>query len=92
MQTSKGKAPHTFKELMRRIIAFEFQKRLLLKSSQNEAASNIAISGKRKKSKSGNHTCQGHFEIKLLIVVKCDVSPIKDSFLDGDKMMIANKF
>ena len=92
MQTSKGKAPHTFKELMRRIIAFEFQKRLLLKSSQNEAASNIAISGKKRKANQAYHTCQGHFEIKLLIVVKCDVSPIKDSFLDDDKMMIANKF
>ena len=45
-----------------------------------------------KKANQAYYTCQGHFEIKLLIVVKCDVSPIKDSFLDDDKMMIANKF
>ena len=48
--------------------------------------------GKKRKANQAYHTCQGHFEIKLLIVVKCDVSPIKDSFLDDDKMMIANKF
>ena len=39
MQTNKRKLPHIYKELIRRILTFEFEKLLLLKSPQNKGAS-----------------------------------------------------
>ena len=47
MQTSKGKVPHIYKELIIRIIGFEYEKLLLLKSSQNRVASNISTTRKK---------------------------------------------
>ena len=41
VQTSKGKVPYIYKEL--RIMAFDYEKLLLLKSMQNKVASNIVI-------------------------------------------------
>ena len=35
VQTSKWKVPHTYKELIRRIMTSEYEKLLLLKSPQN---------------------------------------------------------
>ena len=49
VQTSKVKVPNTYKELIRRFVTFEYEKLLLSKSSQNKVASNIAITGKKKK-------------------------------------------
>ena len=43
VQTSKGKVSHTYKELVRRIMTFEYKKLLLVKSPQIKVASNIAI-------------------------------------------------
>ena len=48
VKTSKGKVPHTYKELIRRIMTFEYEKLLLSKSPQNKVASNIAITQKKK--------------------------------------------
>ena len=47
VQTSKGKVPHIYKELIIRIIGFEYEKLLLLKSSQNRVASNISTTRKK---------------------------------------------
>ena len=49
VQTSKGKVPHTYKELLRRIMTFEYEELLLLKSPQNKVVSNIAITAKKEK-------------------------------------------
>ena len=42
VQTSKGNVPRIYKELIIRILTFEYEKLLLLKSTQNEVTSNIA--------------------------------------------------
>ena len=49
VQISKGKVPRNFKELIRTIMTFEYEKLLLLMSPQNKVASNIAITGKKEK-------------------------------------------
>ena len=49
VQTTKGKAPNTCKELIRRILTFEYEKLLLLKSPENKVTSSIAITGKKEK-------------------------------------------
>ena len=54
VQTSKGKVQHIYKELIRIIITFEYEKLLLLKSPQNKVASNIAIT-KQNKTKQVRH-------------------------------------
>ena len=61
VQISKGKAPHIYKELIRKIVTF------LLKSPQNKVVSNIVITGKKEKTTQTHHICQGHFKIELLI-------------------------
>ena len=66
VETTKGKVPHIYKELIR-IITFEYEKLLLLKSPQNKVTSNIAII-KQNKTSQIYHICQEHFEIKLLIL------------------------
>ena len=66
VQTSKGKIPHTYKELIRRIRTFDYEKLLLLKSPQNILVSNIVFT--KKKASQTYHRCQGHYEIKLLIL------------------------
>ena len=63
----KGKVQHTYKELIRIIMIFENENLLLLKALQNNVASNIAIAEKNKASQT-YHECQGHCEIKLLIL------------------------
>ena len=50
VNTSKGKVPHIYKELIRRIITFEYKKLLLLKSLQNKVKTNIAITKQNKTS------------------------------------------
>ena len=67
VETSKGKVPHIYKEIIRRIITFEYEKLPLLKSSENKVASNIAIT-KQNKASQTYRICQEHFEIKLLIL------------------------
>ena len=52
VQFSKGKVPHTRKELLRIIIKFEYEKLLLLKSPQNKVASKIKMTEKKKRNKS----------------------------------------
>ena len=59
-QTSKGKVPHTYKELIRRIMTFEYEKLILFKPPQNKVASNIATTKKNKASLI-YHICQGHY-------------------------------
>ena len=54
VQTSKGKVPHIYKELFRRIMRFEYENLLLVKSTQNKVASNIAIT-KHKNASQTNH-------------------------------------
>ena len=49
VQTSKGKAPHTCEELIRRIMKIKYEKLLLLKSPQSKVPSNIVISGRTAK-------------------------------------------
>ena len=49
-QTSKGKVPHIYKDLISRIMAFEYEKLLLLKSMENKVASNIVITKQNKSS------------------------------------------
>ena len=48
-------------------MTFKYENLLLLKSSQNNVASNIAITEKNKASQT-YHICQGHYETKLLIL------------------------
>ena len=67
VQTSKGKVSHSSKELVRRIMAFEYKNLLLLKSPQNKAAPNIVITEKNKLSQTYN-LCQGNYKIKLLVL------------------------
>ena len=43
VQTSKGKVPYIYMELIRRIMTFEYEKLLLLESMQNKVASNVVI-------------------------------------------------
>ena len=50
VQTSKGKVPHIYKDLISRIMAFEYEKLLLLKSMENKVASNIVITKQNKSS------------------------------------------
>ena len=66
VQTSKGKVPYTYKELIRRIMTFKYEKLLLLKSIQNKVALNIVITKQNKASQT--YICQKHFKIKLLIL------------------------
>ena len=68
VSTNRGKEPHTCKELIRRIMTFEYGKLLLLKLSQNitKVASNIVISGKKEKQVISRYII--HFEVKLLIL------------------------
>ena len=47
-------------------MTFEYENLLLLKSPQNNVASNIAITEKNKASQT--YICQRHYEIKLLIL------------------------
>ena len=47
---------------------FEYENLVLLKSPQNNVASNIAITEKKNKASQTYHVCQGHYEIKLLIL------------------------
>ena len=42
-QTSKGKVPYIYKELIRIILTLEYVKLLLSKSMQNKVTSNIVI-------------------------------------------------
>ena len=67
VQTSKGKVQHIYKELIKRIITFEYENMLLLKSPQNKVASNIAIT-KQNKTSQTYHICQEQFEIKVFIL------------------------
>ena len=62
VQISKRKAPHIYKELIRRIVTF------LLKLPQNKVVSNTVITGKKEKTTQTHHICQGHFKIELLIL------------------------
>ena len=39
----EGKVPYIYKELIRNIITFEYEKLLLLKSTQDKVASNFVI-------------------------------------------------
>ena len=64
---SKSNVPDIYKELMRRIIIFKYEKLQPLKSAQSEVASNIVIT-KQNKTSQTYHICQEHFEIKLLIL------------------------
>ena len=48
-------------------MTFEYENLLLLKLPQNNVASNIKITEKSKASQT-YHICQGHYEIKLLIL------------------------
>ena len=57
---------HIYKELIRIIMAFEYKKLLLLKSPENKVASKLR--SLKKKTKQTCHICQGHYEIKLLIL------------------------
>ena len=89
VQTSKGKAPHTYEELMRRIMIFEFQKWLLINLPQNKATSSIVISGKNKNKSSISYkssmsrTFWGKVnDFTDEPVFKPDVPPIKNTFLD----------
>ena len=45
-------------------MTYEYENLLLLKSPQNNVGSNVAITEENKAS----HMCQGHYEIKLLIL------------------------
>ena len=87
VQTSKGKVSHSSKELVRRIMAFEYKKLLLLKSPQNKAAPNIVITEKNKLSQIYN-LCQGNYKIKLLVLQMshCSMwcSSCKNTSLDDD--------
>ena len=60
-QTSKGKVPLTYKELIRRIMTFEYEKLILFKPPQNKVASNIATTKKNKAASLIYHICQGHY-------------------------------
>ena len=57
VQTSKGKVQHIYKELLKRIITFEYENMMLLKSPQNKMASNIGIT-KQNKTSQIYHICQ----------------------------------
>ena len=48
-------------------MTFEYENLLLLKSPQNTVASNITFTEKNKSSQT-YHICQGHYDIKLLIL------------------------
>ena len=48
VQTSKSKVPHIYKEVIRTIITFEYEKLLLLKSPQNNVESKMAITKQNK--------------------------------------------
>ena len=48
-------------------MTFEYENLLLLKLPQNNVASNIKITEKNTASQT-YHICQGHYEIKLLIL------------------------
>ena len=52
VQNSKGKTPHTYQELITRIMTFEYEELLLLNFPQSKVASNIAITKKNKSEKS----------------------------------------
>ena len=58
VQTSKGKVPYIYKELIRRIMTFEYEKVLV---------SNIVIT-KQNIASQTYYIRQEHFEIKLLIL------------------------
>ena len=63
VQTSQVKVPQIYKELIQKILTFEYEMLLLLKSTQNKVASNIVITKQNNTSQTYN-TCQKHFEIK----------------------------
>ena len=67
VQISKGKISHIYKEVIRRIMKFEYKKLLLLKSPGNKVGSNIVTTEKNKASQT-YHLCQGNYEIKLLVL------------------------
>ena len=49
VKISKEKVPHTYKELIKRVMTLEYEKLLLLKSPKYNVASNIAITGRKEK-------------------------------------------
>ena len=63
---SKGNVPNTYKELIRRIMIFEYGELLLLKSSKNKVASDLVISGKKKENKLGISYMSGLFWDKVI--------------------------
>ena len=67
VQSSKGKVPCIYKEIIRGIMTFEYKNLLLLKSTQNKVASNI-VATKQNKASQAYDICQEHFEIKLLVL------------------------
>ena len=87
MQTSDGKVPHTYKELIKIIMTFKLLNLLLLKSPQNNVASNIAVT---EKSKAGyTYHIPGSLWIKVInfkddSVVQCDIPAVKNTSLDDD--------
>ena len=87
VNTSKGKVPHIYKELIRRIITFEYKKLLLLKSLQNKVKTNIAITKQNKTSQT--YYMPGAFWDKVLDftdepVVQWDFQAVKNTSLDND--------
>ena len=82
VQTSKGKVPYIYKELIRRIMTFEYEKVLV---------SNIVIT-KQNKASQTYYIRQEHFEKKLLILQTSQQSNLwKILYCIMVIMMIANK-
>ena len=77
-------------------MTFKYENLLLLKSSQNNVASNIAITEK-KQSKSDISYMPGALWDKVTdftdeSVVQCDVKAVKNTSLDDDDNDFANKW
>ena len=80
VQTSTGKVPHTYKELIKGTAIKVTTKQSDIKCSNPW--------GEKRKTRQLYHICQGDFEIKLLIlqlVFQCDVSAVKNTSLVGCK-------
>ena len=88
VQITRGKARHTCKELIRRIMTFDYEKLLLLKSPHVKWHQILRSLGK-KQNKPGTSYMPGTFWDKVINftdepVFQCDVPPIKDTSLDDD--------
>ena len=79
VQKSKRKVPHIYTELIRRTMTLKQEKLLLLMTSQSKVASDIEITGWKKKQQV--ISCM---PLAGILRCPCDVQAVKNTFINDD--------